>query len=122
MKNPKHIHKLPKPAPAPKKLTLSLEDKDGNALTLIDLIDDGTDIHEQVELSIRSGQLYGFLQKCLEERELQVIVYRYGLYGGSPHTQSETAKKLGISRSYVSRIEKKAIERLREMYESTPLH
>lgn len=97
-------------------------DKDGNALTLIDLIDDGTDIHEQVELSIRSRQLYGFLQKCLDKRELQIIVYRYGLYGGSPHTQSETAEKLGISRSYVSRIEKKAIERLREEYDSTPLH
>lgn len=92
-------------------------DKDGNTMTLIDLIDDGVDIHEQVDLKIRSKQLYTFLDKCLDKRELQIVVYRYGLYSGRPHTQSETAKKLGISRSYVSRIEKKAIEKLREMYE-----
>lgn len=92
-------------------------DKDGNAMTLIDLIDDGIDIHEQVELSIRSKQLYKFLEKCLEPRELEIIVYRYGLYSGTPHTQSETAKKLGISRSYVSRIEKKAISKLKDMYD-----
>ncbi|MCM1132505.1 MAG: RNA polymerase sporulation sigma factor SigK [Ruminococcus flavefaciens] len=93
-------------------------DKDGNAMTLIDMIDDGTDIHEQVELNIRSRQLYKFLESSLEPRELEIIVYRYGLYSGRPHTQSETAKKLGISRSYVSRIEKKAIGRLRAMYDS----
>ncbi len=95
-------------------------DKDGNSLTLIDLIDDGVDIHEQVELMIRSKQLYGFLEKCLDERELEIIVYRYGLYGKTSHTQNETAEKLGISRSYVSRIEKKAIQKLRKMYDITP--
>jgi RNA polymerase sigma factor, sigma-70 family len=95
-------------------------DKDGNALTLIDLIDDGVDIHEQVDTLIRSRQLYRFLGQCLSERELDIIVYRYGLYGRQPHTQNETAKKLGISRSYISRIEKKTIEKLRKMYDSTP--
>lgn len=95
-------------------------DKDGNAVTLMDMIDDGVDIHEQVDLLIRSRQLYGFLKKCLSERELNIVVYRYGLYGGHPHTQSETSKMLGISRSYVSRIEKKAIEKLRKMYDTTP--
>ncbi len=95
-------------------------DKDGNAVTLMDLIDDGVDIHEQVELLIRSRQLYGFLDKCLDERELEIIVYRYGLYGRSPHTQNETSKKLNISRSYVSRLEKKAIEKLKKMYDTTP--
>ncbi|MBR2284346.1 MAG: RNA polymerase sporulation sigma factor SigK [Ruminococcus sp.] len=95
-------------------------DKDGNALTLIDLIDDGTDIHEQVELSIRSRQLYGFLEKCLDPRELELIICRYGLYGAAPHTQKQTAQQLGISRSYVSRIEKRAIEKLREMYDTDP--
>lgn len=93
-------------------------DKDGNALTLIDLIDDGTDINEQVDLIIRSKQLYIFLEKCLDSREFEIIVYRYGLYGSQPHTQSETAKKLNISRSYVSRIEKKAVHKLRKMYDS----
>lgn len=95
-------------------------DKDGNTLTLMDLIDDGVDIHEQVDTLIKSRQLYRFLGKCLDKRELDIIIYRYGLYGNFPHTQSETAKKLDISRSYVSRIEKKAIEKLRRMYESTP--
>ena len=93
-------------------------DKDGNAVTLMDLIDDGSDIHETVELSIRSKQLYKFLKKCLDRRELEILSYRYGLYGRSPHTQNETAEKMKISRSYVSRIEKKAIEKLRKMYES----
>ena len=96
-------------------------DKDGNSLTLIDLIDDGNDIHEQVDILIRSRQLYRFLGQCLDKRELEIIIYRYGLYGKRPHTQSETAELLGISRSYVSRIEKKAIEKLRKMYDTTPL-
>ena len=95
-------------------------DKDGNALTLMDLIDDGVDIHEQVDNLIRSRQLYKFLGKCLDKRETEIIICRYGLYGTPPHTQSETAKKLGISRSYVSRIEKKAIEKLRKMYDTCP--
>lgn len=95
-------------------------DKDGNTITLMDLIDDGIDIHEQVDTLIKSRQLYRFLGKCLDKRELDIIIYRYGLYGNLPHTQNETAKRLDISRSYVSRIEKKAIEKLRRMYESTP--
>lgn len=94
-------------------------DKDGNALTLMDLIDDGTDIHEQVDILIRSRQLYSFLNKCLDKRELEIITYRYGLYGSTPHTQNETAKKLKISRSYVSRLEKKAIAKLKESFDSS---
>jgi RNA polymerase sporulation-specific sigma factor len=95
-------------------------DKDGNALTLMDILEDGTDLEEQVELSIHSKQLYHFLQKCLDERELEIIVLRYGLYGHMPLTQKEVAKKLHISRSYISRLEKKALGKLREQYESTP--
>ncbi len=93
-------------------------DKDGNALTLMDLIDDGVDIHEQVDILIRSRQLYSFLTECLDKRELDIIVYRYGLYGSKPHTQNETAVKMGISRSYVSRIEKKAIGKLKKMFDN----
>lgn len=93
-------------------------DKDGNALTLMDLIDDGVDIHEQVDILIRSRQLYSFLTECLDKRELDIIVYRYGLYGSKPHTQNETAIKMGISRSYVSRIEKKAIGKLKKMFDN----
>ena len=93
---------------------------DGNTMSLIDLIDDGVDIHEQVELTIRSKQLYRFLYSALDQREIEIIIYRYGLYGTSPHTQNETAEKLGISRSYVSRIEKKAIQKLKKMYDKAP--
>ena len=96
-------------------------DKDGNSLSLMDLIDDGKDIHEQVDVLIRSRQLYTFLKKSLDKRELEIIVYRYGLYGTTPHTQNETAEKLGISRSYVSRLEKKAIGKLKKMFDSSPV-
>ena len=96
-------------------------DKDGNSLTLIDLIDDGSDIHEQVDIMIRSKQLYSFISSCLDKRELEIIIYRYGLYGSSPHTQNETAEKLGISRSYVSRLEKKAIGKLKKRFDTADL-
>jgi len=95
-------------------------DKDGNTLTLIDLVDDGTDINEQVDFLIHSRQLSHFLERCLGKREKEIIIMRYGLYGTLPHTQNEVAEKLNISRSYVSRIEKKAIEKLRRMYDTTP--
>ena len=96
-------------------------DKDGNSLTLIDLIDDGVDIHEQVDVLIRSKQLYSFINTCLDKRELEIIIYRYGLYGSSPHTQNETAEKLGISRSYVSRLEKKAIGKLKKRFDAADI-
>ncbi|MCR5600176.1 MAG: RNA polymerase sporulation sigma factor SigK [Ruminococcus sp.] len=96
-------------------------DKDGNALTLMDLIDDGIDIHEQVDTLIRSQQLYSFLEQCLDRRELDILIYRYGLYGTTPHTQNETAEKMNISRSYVSRLEKKAMIKLKKMFDSSPV-
>lgn len=95
-------------------------DKDGNTLTLMDIIEDGTNLEEAVDLSIHSKQLYRFLAECLEERELEIIVHRYGLYGHVPLTQKEVAKKLDISRSYVSRLEKKALSKLKEKYDITP--
>ncbi len=94
-------------------------DKDGNTLTLMDLLEDGCCLEEAVDLSIQQKQLHQFLA-CLEERELEILVHRYGLYGHVPLTQREVAKKLDISRSYVSRLEKKALEKLREKYETTP--
>ncbi len=95
-------------------------DKDGNTLTLIDLMDDGNDINKQVDLMIYSEQLIRFVEECLTNREKKIIVMRYGLYGTTPRTQNEVAEILDISRSYVSRIEKKALEKLRKMYETTP--
>ena len=98
----------------------ALTDKDGNTLTLMDTLEDGTDLVEQAELSIQSKQLYRFLHECLDERELEILSLRYGICGQMPHTQMEVADKLGISRSYVSRLEKKALSRLREQFETAP--
>lgn len=94
-------------------------DKDGNQLTLIDIIAEDDGIVDKIDLSIKSEQLYKFINECLDERELEIIINRYGLYGKKPLTQREVAKKLNISRSYVSRIEKKALETLRKKYEKT---
>lgn len=92
-------------------------DKDGNSMSLMDIIAENDDLAERVDIMIRSRQLYGFIEKSLDEREKEVIMHRYGLCGHKPLTQREVADKLNISRSYVSRIEKKALEKLREDYE-----
>ncbi|MGN0638348.1 MAG: RNA polymerase sporulation sigma factor SigK [Huintestinicola sp.] len=92
-------------------------DKDGNSMSLMDIIAEDNDLVDRIDVMIRSRQLYGFIDKCLDEREKEVIQHRYGLYGLKPLTQREVADKLNISRSYVSRIEKKALEKLRDMYE-----
>ena len=92
-------------------------DKDGNQLTLMDIIADDCSITDEVELMINSRQLYQHIDKCLDKRELQIISMRYGLFGNFSLTQRDVADKLGISRSYVSRIEKKALEKLRKCME-----
>lgn len=91
-------------------------DKDGNALTLIDVIADGSDIAEEIDTKIKLEKLRVILSGCLDEREKKIIEMRYGLYGGEELTQRDIAKKLGISRSYVSRIEKSALEKLRRQF------
>lgn len=99
-------------------------DKDGNQLTLIDIIaeNDGDDgIVEKIDLNIKSEQLYRFIDECLDEREVDIIKHRYGLYGCRPLTQREVADRLGISRSYVSRIEKKALQTLKKKYDRTSI-
>ncbi len=92
-------------------------DKDGNQLTLVDIIADDTSVTEEVELMINSKKLYSNIEKCLEKRELEIISMRYGLFGYEPYTQKDVADKLGISRSYVSRIEKKALIKLKKCME-----
>lgn len=92
-------------------------DKDGNQLTQLDLCSDGSDILEEIDLKVKSEQLYKFLSICLDKREYEIIVNRYGLFGFTPLTQREVAQKLDISRSYVSRIEKKALASLKKMYD-----
>ncbi len=91
-------------------------DKDGNTLNLSDILSDGSDIAEEVDLKINSERLRRYVTELLDPRERQIITLRYGLGGGVPLTQREVAQKLKISRSYVSRIEKRAIEKLREPY------
>lgn len=89
-------------------------DKDGNSLSLTDLIADDEDLGDRIELMIRTREMYDLIGKVLDKRQQEIIIMRYGLFGTTPHTQRETAQKLGISRSYVSRIEKRALELLKE--------
>lgn len=91
-------------------------DKNGNTLTLIDTVADESCIDDLVELNVSSQRLYELVQSCLTDREREIMTLRYGLYGSRPLTQREAAERLGISRSYVSRIEKAAIDKLRERF------
>ncbi len=88
-------------------------DKDGNALTLIDVIADEGDISEKIDTKIKLEKLRSILDNTLDKREMQIIELRYGLNGNDELTQREIAKMLNISRSYVSRIEKAALQKLR---------
>lgn len=93
------------------------KDKEGNEVTLIDkLCDDDEDVFEEVDLKMQISRLYDCMKKHLAEREKTVLKLRYGLCGNTPLTQKEIAKKLKISRSYVSRIETKAISKLKEIF------
>ena len=91
-------------------------DKDGNTLTLIDVLTDETNIVEEIDTKMKLEKLGGYLKNALQPRELHIIDLRYGLTNGKELTQREVAKKLGISRSYVSRIEKKALIKLRDRF------
>ena len=89
------------------------KDSDGKEVSLMDKIgSDGEDVFEKVETGIRIKELYSKMAKVLGKREKKIIELRYGLFGGNVFTQKEIASLLGISRSYVSRIEKKAIKKL----------
>ncbi len=89
-------------------------DKDGEAVSLVDVIEmDNKEVLEELILDQDIQELYEAYESCLKEQEKEVIGMRYGLFGKQPRTQREIAAALGISRSYVSRIEKKAVEKLR---------
>ncbi len=101
------------------KNTLSLSDpvgfdKDGNELTIMDVVAEDESVFSRVEQSIRREKFIKLLKDILNMREYTIITLRYGLKDGVPLPQREVAKKLGISRSYISRIEKKAIQKARE--------
>lgn len=88
-------------------------DKEGNEISLMDILGTDTDaITDEVALKFQKKKLYKKIQTVLKGREKKVIELRYGLSNGVGKTQREIAKLLGISRSYVSRIEKKAIQKL----------
>lgn len=91
-------------------------DKDGNALTLGDIISDDSDIAEKTDTKIKIEKLNKLILSVLDKREKEIISYRYGLYGKEELTQHEIAEKMGISRSYVSRIEKAALKKLRPYF------
>ena len=89
-------------------------DKDGNEIVLEDIIPQEDNEMEMIEKNYSYEKMYAYLKKVLSKREYQIIIMRYGLFGTEPLTQMEIAKKLGISRSYISRIESKAIKEMRK--------
>lgn len=94
-------------------------DKDGNPLTLLDIMAVDDNIIDELDLKLNSRKLGQFIDEELSEREKRIIVMRYGLGGKEPMTQKKVAEKLGISRSYVSRIETKALKCLRKRFENS---
>ena len=89
-------------------------DAEGNSLSFMDVLAVEDDLAERVSVKEAAERVRECVATALDEREAEVIRLRYGLGGGAPETQRECAARLGISRSYVSRIEKRALEKLRE--------
>ena len=94
-------------------------DKDGNPLTLLDIMAVDDNILEQIDFQLNSKKLSQFINEELSPREKMIIVMRYGLDGSEPLTQKKIAQKLNISRSYVSRIETKALKLLRKRFDNS---
>lgn len=94
-------------------------DKDGNPLTLMDIIAVDDTILDDLDRKLNSRKLGQFIHEELTNREKRVILLRYGLDGREPMTQKDVAKLLDISRSYVSRIETKALKKLKKRYDNS---
>lgn len=94
-------------------------DKDGNNLVLMDVIAVDDDIVERIDTKFKSEKLQQYINEELDEREKTVIELRYGLNGHKEKTQREIAAMLNISRSYISRIETKALKKLRQRYDKS---
>lgn len=92
-------------------------DKDGNPLTLMDIMSVDDDILEKLDTKMNLEKLYGYMDEVLSDREKEILIMRFGLKDSAPLTQREIAKSMKISRSYVSRIEKKALSQLRKRFE-----
>ena len=91
-------------------------DSEGNPLTFTDIIYSDETVFDDVDMKMKSEMLYKYLEGIKDERNKNILIMRYGLYDTDPMTQREIAKKLGISRSYVSRIEKKSIDELKKLF------
>ena len=92
-------------------------DQEGRELRLMDVLEsEPVDVLGNLEMQKNIRRLHACITQVLNDRELLVICERYGLYGKKEKTQREIAADLGISRSYVSRLEKKALEKLRESF------
>lgn len=91
-------------------------DSEGNPLTLMDIISVDENISDEIDKKINIKKIYDYIEALEDEREKTIIIMRYGLYNTRPHTQKEVAEILKISRSYVSRIEKKILEKLRRLF------
>ena len=91
-------------------------DRDGNPLTYIDVISCDESLTSEIERKLSSDRAIRYVNTVLTERERQIIVMRYGLYHTKAMTQREIAERLNISRSYVSRIEKSALEKLQNAF------
>lgn len=92
-------------------------DSEGNPLTLIDIISIDDTIADDIDRNIKIKQLYQYVEELDDEREKTIVILRYGLYGTAPLTQKQVAQRLDISRSYVSRIEKRVLQKLRKRFE-----
>ena len=92
-------------------------DNEGNQIHLLDIVEsEEPDVVEMMERTRQIEKLLGLVPKVLQERELYIVVHRYGLFGNKAMTQREIASAVGISRSYVSRIEKKALDKLKKSF------
>lgn len=91
-------------------------DKDGNCLSLADILSCEDNVDDAVDLKLKIQRLYRYIATSLTDREQQIIQMRYGLCGFPPLTQREVAKNLDISRSYVSRIEKRTLAKLEKEF------
>ena len=89
-------------------------EKDGNEVVLADVLADNVDVIDQIDTNILSEEMLKLIKQLLSSREYEILVLRYGIGGRVAYTQREVAKKLGISRSYISRIEKRALQKIRQ--------
>lgn len=93
------------------------KDKDDKVITLEEVLEnDSKSVEDIVDTKIKVNRVYEKIKEVLKDREKTIIELRFGLRGGKPKTQKEIAKAMGISRSYVSRIETRAIEKLAEEF------